>query len=78
MDPLQHIPPAIALQEGGLSVTANAASFPIEETSISALQAAYLSGRATAVSIYPSATLMINRLPRPAAAPRCCRFGRGG
>jgi hypothetical protein len=32
-------------------VTANAASFPIEETSITALQAAYLSGRPTAVSV---------------------------
>jgi amidase len=32
-------------------VAANAASFPIEETSIAALQAAYLSGRATAMSV---------------------------
>jgi amidase len=32
-------------------VTATAASFPIEETSIAALHAAYLSGRATAVSV---------------------------
>jgi hypothetical protein len=34
-----------------IAVTANAASFPIEETSITALQAAYLSGRPTAVSV---------------------------
>jgi len=32
-------------------VAANAASFPINETSIAALHAAYLSGRATAVSV---------------------------
>jgi amidase len=32
-------------------VTANATSFPIEETSIAALHAGYLSGRATAVSV---------------------------
>jgi amidase len=32
-------------------MAANVASFPIEETSIAALQAAYLSGRATAVSV---------------------------
>ena len=32
-------------------MTANAASFPIQETSIAVLQAAYLSGRATAVSV---------------------------
>ena len=32
-------------------MAANAASFSIEETSIAALHAAYLSGRATAVSV---------------------------
>jgi len=32
-------------------VTANATSFPIEETSIAAFHAGYLSGRATAVSV---------------------------
>jgi hypothetical protein len=65
------VPLAIALREGGLPVTANAASFPIEETSIAALQLAYLSGRPDGGVCLPSATLMINRLPRPAAASRC-------
>ena len=32
-------------------MAANAASFPIQETSIAALYAAYLSGRATALSV---------------------------
>jgi Asp-tRNA(Asn)/Glu-tRNA(Gln) amidotransferase A subunit family amidase len=35
----------------GGSMSTNTASFPIEETTIAALHAAYLSGRATAVSV---------------------------
>src|SRR5271166_809067 len=51
VDLLKYFPLAIVLRGGGPPVKANATSFPIEETSIAALHAGYLSGRATAVSV---------------------------
>src|SRR5215468_989752 len=45
----KYVPPATATRT--TAMTASAAPFPIEETTIAALHAAYVSGRATAVSV---------------------------
>src|SRR5215469_11854556 len=45
----KYVPPAITTRR--IAMTATAAPFPIEETTIATLHAAYLSGRATAASV---------------------------
>jgi hypothetical protein len=47
-------------------MSANTASFPIEETTIAALHAAYLDGRATAMSASASASELLTMIARRA------------
>ena len=48
-NPRKYVPPAIAKRSTAMA--ASAPPFPIEETTIAALHAAYVSGEATAVSV---------------------------